>query len=327
MGSVLPRAILLSWVMFTSVAGAAEQVNVATPSQGLIELPVVVAIRNRYFRTEGLEIQKIQIEPEVAVKALVAGEVDFSFAWEASVRAAISGIPIKVVAATAARPLYVLVSRPEIRSGKDLRGKTLGIDAFFSATDYMSRTAARYLGVEPEKDLAFIEIGYGALRFDALRAGSIHAAVVDIAVAVKAEEEGFKRLVHLGDIMDLPAFGIAVTAKKLAREREQIKRFIRATLRGARFIKQNRADTLRIIQRYVNLTPSQAAKAYDAVVGSFTVDGMISDRALALSVRRAREGFPILNDPSLNQVADWSLLREIMADRRNIPFWLKPYDP
>lgn len=327
MRSVLPRAMLLSLVLCASLAGAAEQVNVATPTQGLIELPLVVAMRNRYFTTEGLEIQKIQIEPEVAVKALVAGEVDFSLAWEASVRAAISGIPIKIVAATTARPLQVLISRPEIRSGKDLTGKILGIDSFFSTTDYLSRVAVRYLGVEPEKDLAFVEIGDGTLRLDALRSGSIHAALVDITVAVKSAEEGFQRLVQLGDIIDLPVFGIAVTAKKLATQREQIKKFIRATLRGARFIKQNRADTLRIIQRYVHVTPPQAARVYGAVVGSFTDDGMISNRALALSVRRAREGFPIVNDPLLSQVADWSLVREILADRRKIPFWLKQYDP
>ena len=327
MRSVLPRAMLLNVVLIVSLAGAAEQVNVATPTQGLIELPLVVAMRNRYFTTEGLEIQKIQIEPEVAVKALVAGEVDFSLAWEASVRAAISGIPIKIVAATTVRPLQVLISRPEIRSGKDLRGKILGIDSFFTTTDYLSRVAVRYLGVEPEKDLAFVEIGDGTLRLDALRSGSIHAALVDITVAVKSAEEGFQRLVHLGDIIDLPVFGVAVTAKKLVTQREQIKKFIRATLRGTRFIKQNRADTLRIIQRYVHVTPPQAARVYGAVVGSFTDDGMISNRALALSVGRAREGFPIVNDPLLSQVADWSLLREILAERRKIPFWLKQYDP
>jgi len=317
----------MSLGMFVSVASAAERVNVATPTQGLIELPVVVAMRNRYFRTEGLEIQKIQIAPEIAVQALVAGEVDFSLSWESIVRAAISGAPIKLVAATVARPQHVLISRPELRSRNDLRGKTLGVDAFFSTTDYLSRVAVRYLGYEPDKDVSIIETGSNAARLQELRAGSIDAAVLDAATAARAEEAGLKRLVHLGEIIDLPVFGIAVTAKKLATGREQIKRFIRATLRGAHFIKQNRADTLRIIQRYVSLTPSQAARAYDAIVDSFTDDGMIFDRALALSVRRAREGFPILNDPSLSQAVDWSLVREIMADKRKIPFWLKQYDP
>jgi hypothetical protein len=54
---------------------------------------------------------------------------------------------------------------------------------------------------------------------------------------------------------------------------------------------------------------------------------MISDRVLALSVRRAREELQFSGDPALDQVADWSLLREILEERRKVPFWLKQYDP
>jgi ABC-type nitrate/sulfonate/bicarbonate transport system substrate-binding protein len=160
-----------------------------------------------------------------------------------------------------------------------------------------------------------------------LRAGTIHAAAVDPATAAKAQEEGFKRLVRLGDIIELPVFGVAVTAKKLALEREQVKRFLRAMLRGARHVKRNRGDTLRIIQSYLKISPPQAARAYDAAAAMFTEDGFVSERAAALSIRRVREKFQTRVDPAPAKIVDWSLLREITADRRRIPFWLKPYDP
>jgi NitT/TauT family transport system substrate-binding protein len=274
-----------------------------------------------------LEVQKIQIEPEVAVKALVAGEVSFNLAWEASVRAATSGSPIKVIAALASRPLHVLMSRPEIRSGKELRGKTLGIDYFSSTTDYLSRVALRYLGVEPDSHVGFVEIGNGALRLAALKAGEVHAAAFDITGAVKAEEQGLKRLVQIGDIIDYPVLGVAVAGAQLAKHREQTTRFIRAMLRGARFIKQNRTETIRIIERYLKITPSQAARSYDSAFRYFTEDGFISDRVLAFAVRRAREEIQFAGDPALSQVADWSIAREISAERRKVPFWLKQYDP
>ena len=83
-------------------------------------------MRNGYFRTQGLEVQKIQIQSEIAVKALVAGEVDYVLAWGTSVQAAMTGAPIKVVAAMVSRPLHVLISRPEIRFGRDLKGENPG---------------------------------------------------------------------------------------------------------------------------------------------------------------------------------------------------------
>jgi ABC-type nitrate/sulfonate/bicarbonate transport system substrate-binding protein len=313
--------------MIASLSAAAQQVNVATPGHGLIELAVVVAMRNGYFRSEGLEIQKIRVAPDVAVRALIAGEIDISLGWEASVRAAISGVPIKLVAVTATRPLHFLISRPEVRSGKDLRGKTLGVDFFSSTTDYLSRVAARFLGVEPDKDVAVVEIGNGTSRLEALKAGDIHLTAIDVAIAVKMEEEGFKRLVHIGDIIDLPVSGVFVTNAKLATHKERIKKFIQATLRGARFIKQNRTDAVRMIQSYLKILPSQAARAYDSSLQSFTDDGFVSDRALSLAVRRARESVQIANEPSLSQVADWQVLREIMVERKKRPFWLRQYDP
>jgi NitT/TauT family transport system substrate-binding protein len=324
---LLLRTIPLCLLMIASLSAATQQVNVATPSHGLIELPVVVAMRNGYLRSEGLEIQKIRIAPDVAVRALIAGEIDISLAWEASVRAAISGVPIKLVAVTATRPLHFLISRPEVRSSKDLRGKTLGVDFFSSTTDYLSRVAARYLGVEPDKDVAVVEVGNGTSRLEALKAGDIHLTAIDVAIAVKMEEEGFKRLVHIGDIIDLPTSGVFVTSAKLATHKERIKKFIRATLRGARFIKQNRTDAIRMIQSYLKILPSEAARAYDSSLQSFTDDGFVSDRALSLAVRRAREGVQIANEPLLSQVADWQVLREITAERKKRPFWLRQYDP
>ena len=160
-----------------------------------------------------------------------------------------------------------------------------------------------------------------------MKDGSIDATAIDVTLAVKAEAEGLKRLLHLGDIIDLPISGIAVTTAKLATHREQIKKVVQATLRGARFIKQKRPETLRIIQSYLRITFSQATKIYDSSIRSFADDGFVSERAISLDVQRAKEELQLATDPSLSQLADWSLLREIKLERSKIPYWLKDYEP
>ena len=327
MRNVLLKIMPLYMFFSSAFCTAAERVMIATPSQGLFELPVVVAMRNGYFRTEGLEVQKIQIQPEIAVKALLAGEVDYVSAWGASVQAAMTGAPIKVVAAIVSRPMHVLISRPEIRFGRDLKGKTLGVDSVGSRVDYLSRLAMRYLGLDPERDVKIIDTGESVLRIAALKDGSIDATAVDVALAVKAEEAGMKRLLHLGDIIDLPISGIAVTSVKLATHREQIKKVIQATLRGTRFIKQKKPETVRIIQSELRITPSQATKIYDSSIRFFADDGFVSERAVSLEVRLAKEELQLAKDSSLSQVADWSVLREIKLARSKIPYWLKQYEP
>jgi NitT/TauT family transport system substrate-binding protein len=290
---------------------AAERVMLGTPSRGLFEFPVVVAMRRGFFNDEGLDVRKIQMQPAIGVKALISGDIDYFLAWGSTLRAAATGVPVKVVVGLAGRPLHVLISRPEIKAGKDLKGKTIGVDSFAGTVDYLSRTAARHYGLEPDKDVKIIVTGESPTRLAALKAGAIDATPIDVAFAMKAEEEGLNRLLYLGDIIDLPLSGIGVTDEKIAKDREQIKKMIRASLRGTRFMKQNRAETLRMLTDYLGITPGQAAKTYDSSIRSFTDDGMVSDKGLALDLQLVRERLKITKDIPISQVVDWSLLKEI----------------
>ncbi len=297
-------------------AAAAERAMIGTPSRGLFEFPVVVAMRKGFFIEEGLSVDKVQMQPAIGVKALVSGDIDYLLAWGSTLRAAVTGVPVKVVASMSARPLHVLMVRPEIKSGKDLKGKTIGVDSFAGTVDYLSRVAVRHFGLNPDKDVQVIVSGESPLRLAAIRAGSIHATPIDVAFAVKAEEEGMKRLLNLAEIIDLPLSGIGVTEKKLQTERGQVKKVIRAMLRGTRFMKQNRAETLKMMTDYLRITPSQAAQAYDASINSFTEDGFVSDKGLQLDVQLTRERLKLTKEIPLSQVVDWSLLREIREGSR-----------
>lgn len=297
-------------------ASAAERVMMATPSRGLFEFPVVVAMRKGYYKDEGLEVRRIQIQPAIGVKALVAGDVDYLLAWGSALRAAVTGVPIKVVAAMASRPLHILIARPEIRSAKDLKGRTVGVDSFAGTVDYLSRVAARHFGLDPDKDLKIIVTGESPMRLAAIRAGSIDATAIDVAFAAKAEEEGLRRLLNLAEITDLPLSGIGVTDRKLQTEREQVKKVIRATLKGTRFMKQNRAETLQMMTDYLGIKPSQAASAYNASIGSFADDGFVSDKGLLLDIQLAKERIKMTKEVPLSQVVDWSLLKEIREGGR-----------
>jgi NitT/TauT family transport system substrate-binding protein len=287
----------------------------ATPSHGLFELPVVVALRKGFFKDEGLDVQKIQMQPQIGVKALVAGDVGYSLSWGSSLRAAVTGVPIKVVAGLASKPLHVLITRPEIASGKDLKGKIVGVDSFAGTVDYLTRVAARHYGLDPERDIKVIVTGPSPVRLAALKAGAIDATAIDIAFAAKAEEEGLRRLLNLADVIDLPLSGISVMDGKLATEREQVKKVVRAALKGTAFMKANRAETLRFMTDYLAITPSQAANAYDHSMRSFTDDGFISEKGLMLDVQLTRERLKLAKEVPFTQVVDWSLIREIKSAR------------
>jgi NitT/TauT family transport system substrate-binding protein len=290
---------------------AAERVMMGTPSRGLFEFPVVIAMKKGFFIDEGLDLRKVQMQPAIGVKALLSGDIDYFLAWGSTLRAAATGVPLKVVAGLASRPLHILISRAEIKAGRDLKGKTIGVDSFAGTVDYLSRTAVRHYGFEPDKDVTIIVAGESPMRLAALKAGSIDATAIDVAFAIKAEEQGLNRLLYLGDITDLPISGIGTSDEKIAKNREQVKKVIRASMRGTRFMKQNRAETLRLLSEYLAISPAQAAKTYDASIKAFTDDGFVSDKGVGLDISLVRERLKIAKEIPISQVADWSLLKEL----------------
>jgi ABC-type nitrate/sulfonate/bicarbonate transport system substrate-binding protein len=311
----LKSTFFLAFFLFLPCAlAAAERVMIATPSHGLFEFPVVAAMRKGYFRDEGLDVAKIQIQPQIAIKALVAGDVEYTLSWGSAIRAAVTGIPIKAVVAMAQRPLHILITRPEIKSGKDLKGRTLGVDSFAGTVDYLTRLALRHYGLEPDRDVKIIVTGQSPVRLAALKAGAIDATAIDVAFAVKAEEEGLNRILHLGEIIELPLSGISTLETRLTTHREQVKKMIRATLRGIRFMRESRAETVRLLSDYLGITPSQAAKTYDSSIQAFTADGSVSNQAVLLDVQLAKERLKINKEIPLTQVVDWSLLRELKSE-------------
>lgn len=303
-------ALLVS-ILSGELAVSAERIVIGTPSRGLFEFPAVVAMRKGFYKDEGLDVDKVQMQPAIAVKALISGDIDYLLAWGSAVRAAVTGVPIKAVVGMASRPLHVLIARPDVRTPKDLKGKIIGVDSFAGTVDYLSRVAVRHFGFEPEKDVKIIVTGESPTRLAALHAGSIDATPIDVAFAMKAEDEGFRRLLYLGDIIELPLSGIAVTDNKLQTQREQVKKVVRGSLRGSRFMKQNRSETIQMLSDYLRITPSQAAKAYDTSINSFTDDGMISDKGVSLDVQLTKERLKMTKEIPLSQLVDWSLVKEI----------------
>lgn len=303
--------ILMTVLLSLTDALAAERITIATPSRGLFEFPVVVAMRKGFYKDEGIDVDKVQMQPALGVKALISGDVDYLLAWGSALRAAVTGVPVKAVVGIAGRPLHVLVARPEIKTPKDLKGRVIGVDSIAGTVDYLARVAVRHFGFEPERDVKIIVTGESPTRLAALHSGAIDATPIDVAFAVKAEDEGFRRLVYLGDLIELPLSGIAVTDQKLQTHREQVRKVVRATVRGTRYFKQNRNDTVQMLADYLRITPMQAAKAYDTSVNSFSNDGMISDKGVQLDVQLTKERLKLTKEIPLSQLVDWSLVKEI----------------
>jgi ABC-type nitrate/sulfonate/bicarbonate transport system substrate-binding protein len=201
-----------------------ERVMMAVPGIGLSQLPAFVAQEKGFYKQERLEVLIIVMDGTVATRAMIGGDIDFNLAFASGVSAILNGAPVKGVMGITNRGTQSFVVKPEINSAADLKGKIVGVSGFGGSTHHGALLVLDHLGLDP-KDVSILNVGNSSLRLAALRFKKIDATILDTAFERKAEELGFKRLVSLADLGEIPSTGITVTTTKLKEQPDQEERF------------------------------------------------------------------------------------------------------
>jgi ABC-type nitrate/sulfonate/bicarbonate transport system substrate-binding protein len=78
------------------------------------------------------------------------------------------------------RMQYLLASGADVATPSDLRGKRLAVSRIGSSSHLISRTIVRFVGLDPDTDVSFVQVGNTPERVAALLAGNIDATVLSL---------------------------------------------------------------------------------------------------------------------------------------------------
>jgi NitT/TauT family transport system substrate-binding protein len=282
-----------------------ERAIMAVPGIGLSQLPAFVAQDKGFYKQERLEVLMVVMDGTIATRAMIGGDIDYNLALASGVSALLNGAPVKVVMGMTTRGTQSFVVKPEIVSAADIKGKIVGVSGFGGSTHHGALFVLEHLGVDP-KDVAILNVGNSSLRLAALRFKKIDATILDTAFLRKAEELGFKRLVSLADLGEIPSTGLVVTATKLKKQPEQIRRVVRATLKGTNYFKENRGEMVSFIAKKLSVETKEAEELHELGVKVFSNSGRISDEGLNVLLRQRDPKRQVPIQPS--DVVDWSFL-------------------
>jgi len=306
-------AVLL--FVLIAVHARAEVVTLGISTVGLYELPTEIAKRKGFYQEEGLEVRKIAIRTGIQVAALLAGELDYSTVSGIVSSASIQGLPLKTVMGWLDKPLHMLIARPGIKTITDLKGKRIAVSGLNSVPHVAVREALIQAGMNPDKDVTFLALGGSSERVTALAAGSADASPVDLAYIQKTEQMGFVDLLYLGDAVNIRLGGLGVTQDKIQKNPEQIMRMIRATLKGVRFMRPNKAETLAIMRDYLKISGDSVERIYQYALRSLNEDGLVAKKTVDTEIRIAREQFKIKEEIPESKIFDWRFMKEIQAKK------------
>jgi len=80
-----------------------------------------------YFKDEGLDVELVQMNANVSVAALAAGNIDYNLILQSVVTANLRGLPLKVIGILIERPNHAVVVHLSIQKFGDLKGKKIAI--------------------------------------------------------------------------------------------------------------------------------------------------------------------------------------------------------
>ncbi len=289
---------------------AAEKIRIGIPVMAMSQLPILLAKEKKLFEAEGLEPEVIQIRTALALPALLGSDLDFTTSAETTIRAAVSGMPLKAIGFTGVRSSLVLVVQPGIQSVAALKGGKIAVSSLRTTTDFVARDIVRYYGLNPDKDIVTMPLGSEANKIAALNGKAVEAAILTLPDDSIAEEQGFKKLVFAGDIVEGLQSGLACSVKKINENPAQVERMARVLVRSLDLTRTRRGDALDFIAKQWRLSRKVAESSYELMVKTFSSDGEAPERLILDLVEQVRSSQKIERKILLSDVVDFSFVRK-----------------
>jgi NitT/TauT family transport system substrate-binding protein len=308
----LQLLVLLLSILSVRFSLAQERITLGlTTRTGSTSLPYVIAEEKGFFKAEGLNVLLIIMQNQVVVNGVLSGHVDYGGTFSNFIGAAMSGAPVKIVMSVMDGADHFLVTSPNIKRVEDLQGKTFGISSFGGTPHSEAIAILRKYGMNPEKDVTFLQIGGSSARYMALESGSINAAMIVPPFNQLAIKRGFNQLVGFNDIMSMPIGGLAVLTQKIKEKPDEIVKMIRALLKSLEYIRTRKADILTIIDKQWGIKDSDVREGmYKEMIGLFSRNGIAPDEAMRNVIRLVRETRKNLPEVTIADVADWSFAKK-----------------
>lgn len=287
----------------------ADQARIAITNPNMSFLPSGVALKKGFFKDEGLEVEIIRMNVPTIITALVTGDIGYTLLFGSVVRGALRGMPMRALASLLDGSTHALVAKPEYKSGKELKGKTVGIGNFGGTDEVAGRMMLKSFGLDTEKDLKFIALGPDRARLAALKEGLVDVAVIAPPADALGRQMGFNVLLRAYEVFSFPFIGVGANLKTLKEKPEEVKKVVKALVRANRFIREDKEGAVRILMEWGKVEREHAVASYDSAWKVFSPDGNIPQEGLRMVVEQAKAELKLTREIPVNEIVDLAPLR------------------
>ena len=238
-----------------------------------------------FFQKNNLDFHLVYIASSgMVTAAMLSGDAEISLTGGVGIiRAYAQGATDLVFIGSAKNVLtQSILAGPEIKRPEDLKGKKIGVTRIGGNTHYFTIQAVRRLGLDPDRDILFIQTGGEFETLAALARGAIHAATMTAPADARAIAQGFHYVVYGPDLRIPYAATSFVTRRSLIARRPQVvAQFMRAMAEATKVLHTDKEFTYKVLGKQLQVNDRKVLDAaYNEEIKALEPRLMIKAEAL-----------------------------------------------
>jgi len=207
-----------------------------------------------------------------------------------------------------------ILSKPEIASLGELKGKRVATSGVANVTLIMAKQVMLKHGIDADREISFINTGGGTNGVRALIAGAVDGVVASTAERYIGIQAGMRELSFIGSEVK-NSWGTMATIDQLIQEKPRlVTGMIKASLKALRFIRNQRDATIAIAMKFAGLDKNIATRMYDDLVGTFNQNGSVDEETQRNDIEVIRQILKSNETLPIQRAFDYRFARD--ADRQ-----------
>ncbi len=292
-----------------AASGQLRPLKISVPTKGSAFSYLYVAKDLGFFEQHGIDAQIAVVPPANAVTALQSGDLDYAATIGSTIRAALRGLPVRVVMVGSNRPDFVILGQKGLTSLDQLSGKLIGSDApqtttFVMLTELMKRKglAGKYQTLTAANDEGRVAL---------VTNGQAAACIIEVSTARIFEKQGYSELAPTTDFPEEPFVGLGASQAAIQKKGDVLRDGLQAVLQGIDAMRNQKDKVVPIMAKEFDLSAEDAGQIFDALRPNWTADGKPSQAANDFEFANDKDALELKELPKPEQVYDFSLLDQL----------------
>ena len=278
---------------------------------------LLLAQQQGIFQANGLEAETIHAPGNAAPAALVSGQaLAISTGCAEAIGVIAGGADVLYVLVNTNRMQYVLAGGPNVPSPDELRGKRLAVSRIGTSSHLATKFILKYLGLDPERDATYIQVGNTPERITALLGGNVDGSILSVEEGVLlGEMPGMRILVDMTqEKLPYCGNGLVLQRQTLANRPDLVRALVRTVVEATARYKQDRAAGMTAVAKFLDESdPTKVERIWAVRSALFPAKPYPEAQGLQFVIDEAAESDARVAALTPERIADPTWVRELDA--------------